>query len=455
MSVDFTCTQTSNTREVKFKGKGDFATWEWRWGDGTKGEGKEATHTYTVEGEYYVSVDVADPGTDTTSRTVLVTEPVKARIVATPQKGEAPLEVTFTAETVQGEITAYEWKVDGHPQPGANSSTFIHTFDRPGTYDVSLKVTGVFPLNNTETHWYETGPIQVVVKPKPVELKPSFHWKPQNPQVKQTVTFTGECNPEPAEWKWNFHGDPNSLGGKEVGYAFQDEGIHTVRLTVKDNKGGWSDPVEYQVDVKPVPVIEPARRAAFDWKPMETRTVQFEDKSNIPAELILRWYWDFGDGGQDQQQHPVHQFNEDGIYTVRFSVTIENPAGGETSYPSEKTVKVFTPDFIYWVIADSLVQVPSDPGKVRASFMFRITGEKRDLFTSWWWSLYHSANDSTHYESLHDSSPNYEREIELSAYGTLVNPGSFGVVGLEIEAPDEGNPALWKKWVCKKEIRIT
>ncbi len=48
-------------------------------------------------------------------------------------------------------------------------------------------------------------------------------------------------------------------------------------------------------------------------------TVQFTDLSTVPSPTA--WAWEFGDGTTSTLQNPSHTYNDDGLYTVRLSVT--------------------------------------------------------------------------------------------------------------------------------------
>lgn len=54
--------------------------------------------------------------------------------------------------------------------------------------------------------------------------------------------------------------------------------------------------------------------------------VQFTDLSDLPG--VTAWDWDFGDGGTSQAQHPVHQYTQNGAYTV--SLTVSTNQGSAT-----------------------------------------------------------------------------------------------------------------------------
>ena len=48
-------------------------------------------------------------------------------------------------------------------------------------------------------------------------------------------------------------------------------------------------------------------------------TVAFTDASAVPS--ASTWHWEFGDGGQSDEQNPVHQYNAPGTFDVRLTVT--------------------------------------------------------------------------------------------------------------------------------------
>src|SRR5690606_3997177 len=109
----------------------------------------ETSGQFVIEepGSYTVTLVVTDDGglTDTTSVDVEVTAPNQAPVasfVADPSSGVAPLEVSFDAsgsEDPDGEIVSYEWDFgDGNSGEGAVVS---HTFEEPGSYEVTLTVT--------------------------------------------------------------------------------------------------------------------------------------------------------------------------------------------------------------------------------------------------------------------------------------------------------------------------
>ncbi len=67
--------------------------------------------------------------------------PPKASFTAEPKKGTAPLEVQFTDQS-SGEITDWEWDFDNDGTVDSTEQSPSYTYETPGTYTVSLTVTG-------------------------------------------------------------------------------------------------------------------------------------------------------------------------------------------------------------------------------------------------------------------------------------------------------------------------
>lgn len=120
-------------------------TYLWNFGDGTTSTQANPSHTYTDPGVYLVRLTL----TDSTSKqsvsaeltiTVLSETSMTVIISTTEVTGSSPLTVSFNSTILNGtEPYFYRWSFgDGVNSTQANPT---HTFDRPGTYRVTLTVT--------------------------------------------------------------------------------------------------------------------------------------------------------------------------------------------------------------------------------------------------------------------------------------------------------------------------
>jgi PKD repeat protein len=118
-------------------------TYFWDFGDGNSATSAVAVHTFTNPGTYSVALKVEGPGGSSTKTKENLVEvfadPPTADFNASVVSGTAPLSVQFTNAS-QGTVSDYHWSFgDGSSSLLANP---FHTYEEPGQYDVTLKVTG-------------------------------------------------------------------------------------------------------------------------------------------------------------------------------------------------------------------------------------------------------------------------------------------------------------------------
>lgn len=143
---------TSSTNELtaSFDGSGSsdsdgsIASYAWDFGDGASGSGVNASHTYSAEGTYSVTLVVTDNqgATGRASANVTVTETGDVPPTAAFTYSADRLNVVFDASassSENGAITSYEWDLgDGARGDGVEIG---HRYDAAGTYAVTLTVT--------------------------------------------------------------------------------------------------------------------------------------------------------------------------------------------------------------------------------------------------------------------------------------------------------------------------
>ncbi len=100
------------------------------------------TYTYNQEGTYTVSVNVTIEDAEFTStKTIIVRNPLTVSIVANPPSGKAPLAVQFTAAAAGREPLTYSWDFNGDGVPDSTQQNPATTFQSAGNYNVTLRVT--------------------------------------------------------------------------------------------------------------------------------------------------------------------------------------------------------------------------------------------------------------------------------------------------------------------------
>jgi PKD repeat protein len=137
------------------------------------------------------------------------------------------------------------------------------------------------------------------------------------------ASFTDLSQNTVSTWAWDF-GDGNTSPLQNPINQYDDPGLYTVKLVVT-GPGGIDSTIKtdyIQVDYFP-PTADFTADVTSGTVPL---TVNFTDLS---LDTVNTWHWDFGDGITSPLQHPVHQYQFVGIYTV--SLTVTGPGGSNTS----------------------------------------------------------------------------------------------------------------------------
>ncbi len=296
--ADFSITDSVGLAPLKVtftdQSAGPVTSWLWDFGDGTTSAATSPIHIFQNPGVYDITLTVEGQGSsDSTKKTgaVQVIAPVVSSFIASPCEGTTPLEVRFEEQST-GTIVKREWSFgDGIYSELENP---VHVYEKPGTYDVSLKVTG------THNEDLLTRPSYIIVHPDlppPTELPtpvPTPFTPVPEPVMPRPVdeaipilTESLNINPEPA--------------------SSTIEPTEPVPGTEEVSPSG----TEIPVSVPPVVdfVISPGSGTA----PL---TIQCTDTSTGVFESIL---WDFGDGSNATETNPIHTYETPGEYTITLT----------------------------------------------------------------------------------------------------------------------------------------
>jgi PKD repeat protein len=133
---------------------GNISSYSWSFGDSVGASTQQSpSYTYNNPGNYTVTLTVTGPGGSNSAQTVisvnaLAAAPV-AQFSANPTSGTSPLAVQFTDQS-SGNITSYSWNFgDGVGASTQQSPSYV--YNTPGTYTVTLTVTGPGGSNLAQT----------------------------------------------------------------------------------------------------------------------------------------------------------------------------------------------------------------------------------------------------------------------------------------------------------------
>ena len=119
---------------------------------------------------------------------------------------------------------------------------------------------------------------------------------------------------------WNFNNIDSSLV-KNPTKSFNTAGKKTIWLYTTTNRGckdtGSIDVlVRYQAQL----IVD----INNDTQCLKGNSVVFTNKSTIVGDSLISFKWTFGDGNTSNQQNPLHNYTQPGIYTVTLTVTDED-----------------------------------------------------------------------------------------------------------------------------------
>jgi len=159
---------------------------------------------------------------------------------------------------------------------------------------------------------------------KPTSLTAGFTWRPSQPTVGETVTFTSTSftpNGTIAAYQW-WLGDGGQKTDENFTYVYRATGNYNVTLEVVDNNGSTGN-------VTHIISVQPARApiSNFTWNPLTPKveeSVAFDASSSIPGRSIVGYEWDFGDGQTASYRTATHTYTDAANYTVTLNVTDSN-----------------------------------------------------------------------------------------------------------------------------------
>ena len=288
--------------------------WNWDFGDGSLAfDGQNAVHTYSIPGNYVVTLVVTNTNncSDTVTHVVVVNELPLVNFFNTPDSSLCIDEIIFFTDNSSPNVISWNWNFDdGNFSLLQNPS---HSFSSDGLYNVELTVTDA----NTCTNTYSS-PIQVFPSPAAqIVLTPG-----NTICSKLPLNFHGLDNngTNITDWNWDFgDGSPVALG-QDVSHAYQIAGIYTVSLTLL-NDNSCSDIVSTDVVINELP------QADF--------TIS-SDTSCVGENIILAatgtsdivsWNWQFGDGNTAIGQNVSHTYSNPASQTYNIFSIYQNANG--------------------------------------------------------------------------------------------------------------------------------
>jgi PKD repeat protein len=276
---------------------GSPTSWSWSFGDGASSTQQSPSKTYSAAGTYTVTLTVSNAG-GSSGKSQFVTVSAGTAPVAAFEFTAVGNQVNFVDKSTNSP-TSWQWVFgDGSSSTQQNP---IHTYSTAGAYTVTLTVRNSAGENSTS---------KVVTIASGTAPVADFEYSASGLQV----NFVDRSTNTPTSWLWAF-GDNSTTTVQNPVHTYSAAGNYTVTLKATNSSG--SDDISKIVTVS----VGTAPTAKFTFT-VNGNTVNFVDQSTGSP---TSWLWNFGDGGSDTAQNPVHTYAAAGNYTVTF--TAANSAG--------------------------------------------------------------------------------------------------------------------------------
>jgi PKD repeat protein len=310
VSDSVACVPFSTTfTDLSSSSQGSINTWRWDFDDGTTSTLQDPQHTYTLPGNYNISLKVTNTGGCTNSLSkrayIKAADDIRPQFIFTqPTKCKPPETVTFTNNSVGPGPLLYTWYFGDGTTSSATSPA--HNYTTAGNYTVkliarnnlgcidSVSYTDAFTIKNVQSSIVGADSICV------------------NTQM----TLINGSTPAPLSSIWAFT-DGTSSFGSTTSKTWTTAGNYTIKLT--SNYNTCSDSVSKRVTVVAAPAISFSASDSVSCK--APFNVTFTDLT--PG--AVTWLWDFGDGGTSTLKNPSHTFTSEGEYAIKLTASI---AGG-------------------------------------------------------------------------------------------------------------------------------
>lgn len=281
------------------------AVWNWSFGDGGQSSFPNPIHTYQNPGLYNVTlISSAQVGCEDTVTLPIVVPPIPNADFAVDTL--CGLAKTFSDQSTiatPGGIVSWFWDFGDNTTDTNQNPT--HIYNTPGNFNVTLVIQDSVGCSDT------------ITKPISVNAIPVAGFITQNVCAGQNMPFQNTSNIFGGglmQHAWSFGNGATSVQTSPW-YQYPTSGTYTVQLVVT-GPGGCKDTAIQQVTVNPIPV------AAFTLPNTCGLSDAITNTSTvIPPAQIISYQWNFGNGQTSNQQNPIYNYANPGVYNITLTVT--------------------------------------------------------------------------------------------------------------------------------------
>ncbi len=287
-------------------------SYAWNFGNGQNANTQNpANVTYNSAGNFGVQLTVTNTTTGCVASYTdsIVVSNFQAGITA-PAAGCVGTAISFQDNSTAG-ANAWNWSFGGQGNSAQQNPSF--TFNTAGTYTITLS------SQNTSSGCTDNVTHQITIQNN---INPSFTANPLTNCAPSTVTFTNTTGVA-GNYTWNFGNGQTYTGTTPPPQVYTSGGQYNVTLSVSTPSGCTGSTTQNNY----INIVN-IEAGFFANEPggCTPHTVQFTDTSSTPnpANPIVSWQWNFGNGQTFNGQNPPSQTYNLGLYDVTLVVTSQS-----------------------------------------------------------------------------------------------------------------------------------
>ncbi|MCB0568387.1 MAG: PKD domain-containing protein [Phaeodactylibacter sp.] len=287
--------------------------YQWDFGDGNSSVQENPSHTFTEAGDYPVRLSVSNAAGCTTDSifTAVFAFPVPEAAFAIEQERPCGLPMTAWFHNQSEGAQGFSWNL-GLPT-GSSLANPIQEYTEAGAYPIQLTASNQYGCLDTT---FQT----LTLFDSPIA---DFALDTLSGCQPLRVSFANYSRGN--HFSWDF-GDGTISSENQVMHEYPDAGWYDVSLVA-----GYDDICYDTMKLAGAVEVLPMPNAGFEWveelfNGNATGTIQFINTS----EQAKQYYWDFGDGGQSEEENPEHRYQYNGAYPVRLTAVAEGGCRDDT-----------------------------------------------------------------------------------------------------------------------------
>lgn len=345
--------------------QGNFNTWMWDLGDGTTSGLFNLAHEFPNYGTYYVCLTIeGDSCNDIFCDTIVVAPSCEAEFDFT-YVPTTPMHVQFTDQSSTSP-TGWFWDF------GDGTSSFeqnpVHPYPVPGTYKVCLTISIENIISCSDSI------CKYITIPDTVNCEAAYTYS-INPYNQLELSFMDHSVGNITNWTWDF-GDGNTSHEANPIHLYSEPAEYLVCLNVEnsDTSQNCFHFICKTIDLSDTLICITDFEYEADSSSNVMHRHYFKDMSIGNPD---HWLWNFGDGETSTEQHPVHVYDDAGLYEVCLESWNSNHPGCSDSYCQLLQTATYHQLGGLAFIGENPINNPYPTGDTGMAILYRQSGNNR------------------------------------------------------------------------------